>query len=236
MPSPCLPDSMRTFCSARIRFFGEEARRLDMNRWRQLPHNATIFDYMLLKLRHGLTTWKKKKDESLARNMWLQQSGHIWAGMLYCTGQMETFQNGASTSTGGELWWPIIFLVPDHIDLEDLENLMKLVVATYCPALAWMDARPWTALMSNILWLSEDMVLAVSPQIWSTPSRAPSIPILKKAMSHDEDDDLMSVRSGTTPNGPDQTVEVNVPKLCLHTGNSPKRVTHVVNTEERFCS
>ena len=116
----------------------------------------------------------------------------------------EMIQNGASTSSCGENLWPIISLVPNHIDLEDLENLMKLVVATYCPALAWMDARPWTALMSNIRWLSEDMVLAVSPQIWSTPSRAPSIPIRVPAISHrrkgDEDDDLMSVRSGTSTN------------------------------------
>ena len=83
---------------------------------------------------------------------------------------------------------------------------MKLVVATYCPALAWMDARPWCALMSNIRWLSEDMVLAVSPQIWSTPSRAPSIPIRvpadcgRRPQKGDKDDDLMSVRSGTSTN------------------------------------
>ena len=214
MSSPCLPDSMRMLCSDNIRLFGEEARRLDMNSWSQLPHNATIFDYMLLKLLRNLTTWKKKPRESQARNMWLQQRGHIWAGFLYCTGQMETVQNGVSTSSGGESWWPIIFLVPNHIDLEDLENLMKLVVATYCPALAWMNARPWTALMSNILWLPEDIALAVSPQIWSTPSRAPSIPIRVPAISHkrkgDEDDDLMSVRSGTSTNVTD----------CSHTSGT----------------
>ena len=82
---------------------------------------------------------------------------------------MENHQNGQVIIYGGENWWPIIFLVPNDIDLHDRDRLMKLVVATYCPALAWQNSRPWTAIMSNIYWLTEDMVLALWPNINSMP-------------------------------------------------------------------
>ena len=82
---------------------------------------------------------------------------------------MENHQNGQVITDGCENWWPIIFLVPNDIDLNDVDRLMRLVVATYCPALAWSNSRPWTAIVSNIYWLREDMVLALWWNINSIP-------------------------------------------------------------------
>ena len=47
-----------------------------------------------------------------------------------------------------EFMWPIIFLIP-----ETGLNDWPMVVATYCPALAWQNARPWTASSSRIFQL-----------------------------------------------------------------------------------
>ena len=134
-----------------------------------------MFDYLLTKLKRCLGFWikAKTKDKDKARRMWLEwwEHGHgtIWAGMMYCTGKMENHQNGQVITNGGENWWPIIFLVPNDIDMHDRDRLMKLVVATYCPALAWSNSRPWTAIIYNIYWLTEDMVLALLPNINSIP-------------------------------------------------------------------
>jgi len=132
--------------------------------------------------------------------MWMNIRGSVWAGMLYCTGMMECHQDGQhSISGGGEQWWPIIFLLPDGIDWNDLENMMNLVVATYCPALAWSGhdgARPWCAVMSKIRFLKADMVLALSPLINSIP--VPPVRMKAAKGLEERDDDDMSVITNTT--------------------------------------
>ena len=82
---------------------------------------------------------RKTPGSGLAKQMWLYPRGTIWAGIMVCTGAGENHQNGSAGIQPCEELWPIIFFIPEDVDWS--QGLpWKLIVAMYCPALAWTMA------------------------------------------------------------------------------------------------
>jgi hypothetical protein len=102
--------------------------------------DITVWHYLVYKLSVGLDTWRRRGEAGWA---WDIAPGRLVCGIMWCTGGQEGQACSPFTGvagTGGDRWWPIIF--------KDIAGEVK---PTYCPALAWQNARPWMGHTSR-LW------------------------------------------------------------------------------------
>ena len=89
-----------------------------------------VWQYLCHKLGVGLQTWRRQGNAGWA---WHGQ-GRLICGLMWCTGCAESQSDSPLGEINhGDRWWPIIFR-----DTPNSEHK-----PTYCPALAWQNARAW---------------------------------------------------------------------------------------------
>ena len=136
-----LPESCRSYCMHRMRLLADQARGNDLARWQRLAsvlgREPLIWEYVEHKLRSILTG--KRSVGSAGWAWW--NSGVLCRGFI-CVGHCSDATQ-QSPYVAGEVveWWPVIWL--------EVAN-GSLILPMMCPALAWQDARPWSAHISRV--------------------------------------------------------------------------------------
>ena len=142
--SQVLTENCRWYCGHRAELFEDMAKRNDNVHWCRLANSLgrppKIWEYLESKLRIIL---HEKRSIGMA--------GWAWRGQgVLCQGFLRVWEctdkSQQSPYVDGEIfdWWPIIWL----------EN-GDIVVPMMCPALAWQNARPWSAHISRV-WRSPE--------------------------------------------------------------------------------
>ena len=126
-------------CLRCIETFGQQARRADPIGFASIVDalgcTADVYDWLECKLGAGLTSWRKPGQAA-----WRWKSpGTPVRVLVWCTGARESEQTAALDMSApqppGCQWWPCIVHMPHDCPDE--------VLAFYCPALCWANARPW---------------------------------------------------------------------------------------------